>query len=109
MTDRRPRGRSADVPGPAEAGPHVRPRLLPLVLVCFVGSGAAALMYEIVWFQMIQLVIGATAVSLGVVLAAFILRRQHRRRQHLQRDLAFELRVRRPGTPRPFRPRRSWR
>jgi len=38
----------------------------------FVGSGAAALIYEIVWFQMLQLVIGATGVSLGLLLGTFM-------------------------------------
>ena len=46
-------------------------RLLPLVLL-FVGSGAAALIYEIVWFQMLSLVIGSSAISLGVLLATFM-------------------------------------
>src|ERR1043165_6132550 len=54
------------------AAPDPPPRLLPWVLVLFFGSGAAALIYEIVWFQLIQLVIGATAVSLGVLLAVFM-------------------------------------
>ena len=44
----------------------------PTVLLLFVGSGGAALIYEVVWFQLIQLVIGATAVSLGVLLATFM-------------------------------------
>jgi len=47
-------------------------RYLPWVLLLFVGSGCAALIYEIVWFQMLQLVIGATAVSLGVLLGTFM-------------------------------------
>jgi spermidine synthase len=41
-------------------------------LLLFVGSGCAALIYEIVWFQMLQLVIGSTAVSLGVLLGTFM-------------------------------------
>ena len=41
-------------------------------LLLFVGSGCAALIYEIVWFQVLQLVIGASAVSLAVLLAAFM-------------------------------------
>jgi spermidine synthase len=36
------------------------------------GSGFAALIYEIVWFQLLELVIGSTAVSLGVLLAIFM-------------------------------------
>ena len=35
-------------------------------------SGAAALIYEIVWLEMLQLVIGSTAVSLAVLLATFM-------------------------------------
>jgi spermidine synthase len=48
------------------------PRLLPLLLLLFFGSGCAALIYEIVWFQLLQLVIGSTAVSLGVLLGTFM-------------------------------------
>ncbi len=36
------------------------------------GSGCAALIYEIVWFQMLQFVIGSSAVSLGVLLGTFM-------------------------------------
>jgi spermidine synthase len=45
--------------------------LFPLLLL-FVGSGAAALIYEIVWFQLLQLVIGSSAVSLGILLGTFM-------------------------------------
>ena len=47
-------------------------RFLPLLLVLFAGSGCAALIYEIVWLQLLQLVIGSTAVSLGVLLGTFM-------------------------------------
>jgi len=47
-------------------------RYLPWLLALFAGSGAAALIYEIVWYQMLELVIGSTAVSLGVLLATFM-------------------------------------
>src|SRR5215467_7262673 len=47
-------------------------RFLPLLLVLFVGSGCAALIYEIVWFQLLELVIGSSAVSLGVLLGTFM-------------------------------------
>src|SRR6266446_6496650 len=47
-------------------------RSLPLVLLLFVGSGCAALIYEIVWFQLLQLVIGSSAISLGVLLGTFM-------------------------------------
>jgi spermidine synthase len=45
---------------------------LPLLLVLFVGSGCSALIYEIVWFQLLQFVIGSSAVSLGVLLGTFM-------------------------------------
>jgi spermidine synthase len=47
-------------------------RLLPVMILLFVGSGCAALVYEVVWFQMLQLVIGSTGISLGVLLGAFM-------------------------------------
>jgi len=46
--------------------------LLPLVLLLFAASGCAALIYEVVWYQMLQLAIGASAVSLGILLATFM-------------------------------------
>jgi spermidine synthase len=51
--------------------PAMRP-LLPVLLLLFFGSGCAALIYEIVWFQTLQLVIGSTAVSLGVLLGTYM-------------------------------------
>ena len=47
-------------------------RSLPWLLLLFVGSGCAALIYEIVWCQLLQLVIGSSAVSLGVLLGTFM-------------------------------------
>src|SRR6202789_1324140 len=47
-------------------------RFLPILLILFAGSGCAALIYEIVWYQMLQLAIGSTAVSMGFLLAAFM-------------------------------------
>src|SRR5277367_2541826 len=47
-------------------------RHLPLLLLLFAASGCSALIYEIVWYQMLQLAIGSTAVSLGVLLATFM-------------------------------------
>jgi spermidine synthase len=43
-----------------------------LLLALFAGSGCAALIYEIVWFQLLQLVIGSSAVSLAVLLGTFM-------------------------------------
>jgi spermidine synthase len=45
---------------------------LPWLLILFAGSGCSALIYEIVWYQLLQLVIGSTTVSLGVLLATFM-------------------------------------
>jgi spermidine synthase len=47
-------------------------RLLPALLLLFVGSGCAALIYEVVWFQLLELVIGSSAVSMGVLLGTFM-------------------------------------
>src|SRR5476651_1432733 len=47
-------------------------RFMPLLLLLFVGSGCAALIYEVVWFQLLQLVIGSTSISLGVLLGTFM-------------------------------------
>ena len=54
------------------ASPLTSRRFLPVLLVLFVGSGCAALIYEIVWFQLLELVIGSSAVSLGVLLGTFM-------------------------------------
>jgi spermidine synthase len=45
---------------------------LPVLMLLFVGSGAAALIYEIVWFQMLELYVGSSAVSVGVLLGTFM-------------------------------------
>jgi spermidine synthase len=42
------------------------------MLALFVGSGCAALIYEVVWFQMLQLSLGSSAVSMGVLLGVFM-------------------------------------
>src|SRR5438132_737793 len=47
-------------------------RYLPALIVLFIGSGCAALIYEIVWFQLLQLVIGSSAISLGILLGTFM-------------------------------------
>jgi spermidine synthase len=47
-------------------------RFMPALLLLFIGSGCAALIYEIVWFQLLQLVIGSSAVSLAVLLGTFM-------------------------------------
>jgi spermidine synthase len=57
-------------PAPIAAG--APRRFLPALLLLFAASGCSALIYEIVWYQLLQLVIGSTAVSLGVLLATFM-------------------------------------
>jgi spermidine synthase len=47
-------------------------RYLPLLLLLFAGSGCSALIYETVWYQLLELAIGMTAVSLGFLLATFM-------------------------------------
>src|SRR5215472_150474 len=58
-------------PLPVES-PQAARGSLPWLLLLLAGSGCAALIYEIVWFQLLQLVIGASAVSLGLLLAAYM-------------------------------------
>jgi spermidine synthase len=47
-------------------------RYLLVIFLLFVGSGCAALIYEIVWFQLLQMVIGSSAISLGILLGTFM-------------------------------------
>src|SRR3954466_5248750 len=54
------------------AEPSVLHRALPALLVLFIGSGACALIYEVVWFQLLELVVGSTAISIGVLLATYM-------------------------------------
>jgi spermidine synthase len=57
---------------PAASNQSVTRSLFPVLVLLFAGSGCSALIYEIVWYQLLQLVIGSTAVSLGVLLATFM-------------------------------------
>lgn len=71
------RSASRPAPLPPETDPASQPpapaeRRLPWLLLLFVGSGCAALVYEIVWFQMLELVIGSSALSLGVLLGTYM-------------------------------------
>ncbi|HZF29992.1 MAG TPA: fused MFS/spermidine synthase [Gammaproteobacteria bacterium] len=60
-------------------GPTRRPddlaaarRTLVVLPVAFAVSGCAALIYEVVWFQLLSLRLGASAASLGVLVATFL-------------------------------------
>src|SRR6185436_8451344 len=45
---------------------------LGVLSLLFFGSGCAALIYEIVWFQLLELITGSSAVSIGVLLGTFM-------------------------------------
>ncbi|MEO6878630.1 MAG: fused MFS/spermidine synthase, partial [Gemmatimonadaceae bacterium] len=60
------------VPPLAEPSAPVAQRYLPLLVLLFIGSGCAALIYEIVWFQLLSLIVGSSAISMGVLLGTFM-------------------------------------
>src|SRR5471032_675880 len=53
---------------------HYTPAVRPsrLFLVVYGLSGAAALLYEVIWLRLLTLSMGHTAVAVGTVLAAFM-------------------------------------
>jgi spermidine synthase len=59
-------------PQPLTESPAKAGSLLPILLILFAASGCSALIYEVVWYQMLQLTIGSTSVSLGVLLATYM-------------------------------------
>src|SRR4051812_44885394 len=67
----RPMTNLGETAGPA-AGLEVPQRWLAALLLLFVGSGCAALIYEVVWFQLLQLSIGSSAVSVAILLGIFM-------------------------------------
>ena len=76
MTPARPRKSSP----PDDASPRASEASTPngpgwpgrLSIVLFAGSGCAALIYEIIWFQLLELVVGSSAISLGILLATYM-------------------------------------
>ena len=62
----------AEAAASSPADGNVASRWLPAMLMLFVGSGCAALIYEVVWFQLLQLSVGSSAVSLGMLLGVFM-------------------------------------
>ena len=52
--------------------PLASKHFLPWLLILFIGSGCAALIYEVVWLQLLQLVIGSSGISMGVLLGTFM-------------------------------------
>ncbi len=59
-------------PAPSSEASVPASRFLPLLLLLFAGSGCSALIYEIVWYQLLQLAVGSNSVSMGVLLATFM-------------------------------------
>lgn len=43
-----------------------------VLLTLFVGSGAAALIYEVIWYHLLRFAIGSSTLSLGILLACFM-------------------------------------
>jgi spermidine synthase len=54
------------------APPATSSRYFPALLILFAASGCAALIYEVVWYQSLQLAIGSTTVSMAFLLAAYM-------------------------------------
>src|SRR3984885_8339296 len=74
LNQRREKGVS-EVPKVPEAPDTAAPdigRSLPLLALLMAGSGCAALIYEIVWLQLLQLIIVWSAISLAILLAAYM-------------------------------------
>ena len=42
------------------------------LILLFAGSGCSALIYELLWFQLLELVVGSSAISLGILLGTFM-------------------------------------
>jgi spermidine synthase len=58
------------VPVPTKA--EVQERRIILVALLFAASGCAASIHQLVWFQLLSLVIGASSISVGVLLATYM-------------------------------------
>jgi spermidine synthase len=71
-TSRRTQAYTTTPPGVQAVSSPVENRFLPALVLLFIGSGCAALIYEIVWFQLLSLIVGSSAVSLGVLLGTFM-------------------------------------
>jgi len=71
-TARRTQAYNTGLAPDAKSASPVEHRFLPLLVLLFIGSGCAALIYEIVWLQLLSLIVGSSAVSLGVLLGTFM-------------------------------------
>src|SRR5262245_43528737 len=43
-----------------------------VLILLFFASGCSALIYEVVWFQLLELITGSSAISVGVLLGTFM-------------------------------------
>jgi spermidine synthase len=59
-------------PSSPSSGAKALPTPFGWLILLTALSGCAALIYEIVWFQLLQFVIGSTAISLGILLAGYM-------------------------------------
>jgi len=59
-----------DAPDPASGSAAGRP--FGVLLLLFAASGCSALIYEVLWFHMLELVVGSSALSLGILLATYM-------------------------------------
>src|ERR1035438_2391302 len=57
---------------PAMPAPTPRRFFMPALLVCFFFSGAAGLIYQVVWSKALGLIFGHTAYAVATVLAVFM-------------------------------------
>ena len=68
----RPHNMSASTAGPADSSMGNRPAWTGALLFLFLGSGCAALIYELVWFHVLRLVIGSSSISIAALLVSFM-------------------------------------
>jgi spermidine synthase len=69
---RRRTARTATKVEPREDDRSRASRAHRLLCLLFFVSGCAALIYEVIWFHLLRLVIGASAISVAIVLASFM-------------------------------------
>lgn len=67
----RPPARDAGIALPSAAR-RSESRVFAVLLALFIASGCAALIYEVVWFQLLELSLGSSAVSIAVLLATYM-------------------------------------
>ena len=47
-------------------------RVFAVLLLLFVGSGCSALIYEVIWYELLRQVVGASSISMTIVLTSFM-------------------------------------